>query len=281
MRSDAPPEVAYLIWLTGVGCDGCTAAMLEAAEPGIVDLIAGNVPDAPRVVVIHPDFVVESGAAYRAWLERAAAGDLTPFLLVLEGAVCDEARAGAGSFSRLGTRADGRAMTTADWLDRLAPRAEAVVAIGSCAAWGGIPAAAGGTVGAHGLDEHLGRDFKSRGGLPVVNVPGCAPPGEGFIETLIYVFLHLAQLVPLELDEQRRPRWLYRQPTQPLPPRTDYPTAAGFDLTRRPAVMCPVPAVGWMSRLGGCARVGGSCIGCTEREFADRFLSLARPDPFH
>jgi hydrogenase small subunit len=113
----------------------------------------------------------------------------------------------------------------------------------------------------------------------VINVPGCAPTGEGFIETLVYVFLHLAQLVPLDLDEERRPRWLYSHETYPLPPRVEYPPAAGFDLSNRPTIKCPVPVTGWMRGFGGCARIGGSCIGCTERDFTDRHLALARPDP--
>jgi hydrogenase small subunit len=141
------------------------------------------------------------------------------------------------------------------------------------------------------LEDYLGRDFRSRGGsdgsadstnsfgLPVINVPGCAPTGEGFIETLIYVFLHLARLVPLDLDEERRPRWLYNHDTYPSPPRLEYPPAVGFDSLSRPAVKCQVPITGWSRSYGGCARVGGSCIGCTERGFADNHLALARPDP--
>jgi hydrogenase small subunit len=133
-------------------------------------------------------------------------------------------------------------------------------------------------VGAQGLDDYLGRAFRSRGGLPVVNVPGCAPAGAGFIEALIYVFLHLARLVPLELDQERRPRWLYHHQTRPSPPRAEYPAAITHNLADRPAVLCQVPLTGWLNNFGGCTRVGGSCIGCTERDFVERFLPLARPD---
>lgn len=272
-------EAVYLIWLNGAGCDGCTVAMLGASEPGIEDLILGNVPDAPRVMLLHPELAMESGDVFRASLERAAEGLLAPFVLVLEGAVTDERRAGEGSFSRWGETPDGRPMTTEMWIDRLAPRAEAIIALGSCAAWGGVPAADGNVIGAKGLGEYLGRDFRSRGDLPVINVPGCAPTGEGFIETLIYVFLHLAQLVPLDLDEERRPRWLFNHTAYPLPPRVEYPPAVGFDLSNRPVVKCPVPVTGWMRTFGGCARVGGCCIGCTEPDFVDQYLSFARPDP--
>src|SRR5205823_3141319 len=96
----------------------------------------------PPVTLVHPTLSLASGVAYRALLDEAAAGSLGPFVLVLEGSVLDESRAGEGSFSRLGEDA-GRPLTIAAWIDRLAPRAEAVVAIGSCATWGGVPAAAG------------------------------------------------------------------------------------------------------------------------------------------
>jgi hydrogenase small subunit len=271
-----PLETLHLIWIAGASCDGCTMAMLGATEPGLEDLLLGRVPDTPPVTLVHPVLALESGEAYRAYLERACSGELGPFVLVLEGSVLDESRAGQGSFSRLGVQ-DEQPLTTAAWIDRLAPRAEAVVAIGSCATWGGIPASAGSPTGAMGLEAYLGRHFHSRAGLPIVNVPGCAPAGDAFIETLVYIFLHLAHLVPLELDEERRPRWLYNEATHVRPPRADYLPPQVYDAAGRPTVGCPVPSQGWMRGIGGCGRVGGACIGCTARDFTDRYLPLARP----
>jgi Ni,Fe-hydrogenase I small subunit len=71
-------EVLSLVWIGGASCDGCTMAMLGAAEPGIEDLLLGRVPDAPPVMLLHPALALESGDAYRAQLNRAAAGQLTP-----------------------------------------------------------------------------------------------------------------------------------------------------------------------------------------------------------
>jgi Ni,Fe-hydrogenase I small subunit len=101
------------------------------------------------------------------------------------------------------------------------------------------------------------------------------PSEEAFVETLIAVCLHLARLVPPELDDERRPRWLYNELARPQPPRADYMPAAAYDVARRPAVGCPVPRHGWMKGFGGCASVGGCCIGCTAPDFADRYLRMA------
>jgi len=141
-----------------------------------------------------------------AQLESAASGALSPLIVVIEGSVFDPVQAGDGFFSGMGER-DGRPCTVTDWLDRLVPQATAVIAIGTCATWGGVPAAAGNPTGAMGLTDYLGSEFRSQAGLPVINLPGCAPPGDNFIETLIYLLLHLRNEVLLELDDLNRPRW--------------------------------------------------------------------------
>ena len=57
-------------------------------------------------------------------------------------------------------------MTTSEWLDRLAPKALAVVAVGTCATYGGIHAMAGNPTGAMGVPDYLGWDWKSKAGHP-------------------------------------------------------------------------------------------------------------------
>lgn len=255
-----------LVWLAGGSCEGCTMAMLGARHPSLEALLHGALRDLPPVRLVHPFLAFEAGGAYLAQLEHAAAGQLDPFVLVFEGAVFAEARAGDGWFARLGTSGT-RPLTVRDWLLRLAPLAVAVVAIGTCATWGGVPAAAGNPTGATGVGAVLGAGFRSRSGLPVVNVPGCAPHGEGFLETVCDLVLHLEGSVPLELDEWGRPRWLY--PAEAIVGLPGRPVAG----ERGPAVVgCCVPRRGWMSGVGGCTGMGGPCIGCTVPEFVDRYL---------
>jgi hydrogenase small subunit len=270
-RAAAPAAsgTVSLVWLAGGSCEGCTMAVLGARGPSLEALLQGALADLPPVRLVHPFLALESGAAYLGQLERAAAGQLDPFVLVFEGAVFAEPPAGSGWFARLGQRA-GRPLTVRDWLLRLAPQAAAVVAIGSCATWGGVPAAAGSPTGAIGVGALLGPGFRSRAGLPIVNVPGCAPHGEGFLETIADLVLHLEGAVPLELDELGRPRWLYPPEAVPGPPGQPVESARGTI-----ALGCPVPRRGWMNGVGGCARVGGACIGCTAPDFVDRYLALA------
>jgi hydrogenase small subunit len=243
-------------------------AVLGAGAPGIEKLILGNVSGLPTLQLIHPLFVLESGDFYLARLEKAVQGETQPLILVVEGSIFKRNDIDAGFYSGMGEQ-DGRPQTISDWLDKLVPQATAVIAIGTCATWGGVPAAAGNPTGAMSLGEYLGRDFRSTADLPLINIPGCAPPGENFVETLIYLLLHFTQQVPLELDETNRPAWLYRQQTtlqSANPSLPDYQTEIVID--------CRVPEQGWMNHVGGCSNVGGSCNGCTMPGFPDQYLTL-------
>ena len=81
-------------------------------------------------------------------------------------------------------------MTTSEWLDRLAPKATAIVAAGTCATYGGIHAMAGNPTGAMGVPDYLGWDWKSKAGIPIVCVPGCPIQPDNLSETMTYLLYH-------------------------------------------------------------------------------------------
>ncbi len=132
-------------------------------------------------------------------------------MLVLEGSVPNENIKKEGYWAAMGTDPDtGQPITTNEWIDRLAPKALAVVACGTCATYGGIHAMEGNPTGAMGLADYLGWDWKSKAGLPIVNVPGCPVQPDNMMETLLYLLYQVAGLAPMiPLDDQLRPTWLF------------------------------------------------------------------------
>ncbi len=284
-------RVVHILWMTsGLGCDGDTVALTAATSPSLEDLIRGTIPGTPPIMLYNPWTALESGDAFvRHWYD-AEAGRLSPFVLVIEGSVPNERLSGEGHWAGFGVDPDsGQPIPTTTWIDRLAPGAAAIVAVGTCAAYGGVPAMRNNPTGAMGVGDYLGRSWRSRAGLPVVNLPGCPVQPDTITETLLALAMRIAGISPeLALDELGRPRWLFDRTVHEgcdrvgLAERGDF--ADGFDDggclvklgCKGPVVKCSVPTRGWVNGIGGCPNVGGICIACTSPGFPDRFMPFAQ-----
>ena len=145
------------------------------------------------------------------WWHKADRGELDPFVLVVEGSIPNEAIKEEGYWCGFGNNpATGQPMTTNEWLDRLAPKATAILAAGTCATYGGIHAMAGNPTGAMGVPDYLGWDWRSKAGLPIVCVPGCPTHPDNLSETILYLLYQVAGQAPMiPLDEALRPTWLF------------------------------------------------------------------------
>ena len=100
-----------------------------------------------------------------------------PFVLVLEGSIPNEDINREGFWAAMGVdAATGQPIPTVDWIKKLAPKALAVVACGTCATYGGIHAMAGNATGAMGLADLLGWNFRSAGGHPHRECPRLPGP---------------------------------------------------------------------------------------------------------
>ena len=198
----------------------------------------------------------------QAWYD-AEAGKLDPFVLIIEGSIPNEEINGEGHWAAMGVDPEtGQPITTNEWVDRLAPKAAAVVAIGTCATYGGIPAMKNNPTGAMGLPDYLGWNWKSKAGLPVVCIPGCPAQPDNTTETLLYLVLHLAGLAPApELDEALRPKWLFGRTVREGCNRAGFTEQGKFATEygddprclvklgcKGPVVKCNVPVRGWVER---------------------------------
>src|SRR5215813_4649437 len=284
----------HIVWITaGLGCDGDSVAITSATQPSIEDVLLGAIPGLPKVHLHNPVLAYEVGDDFMQYWYQAEQGQLEPFILVVEGSVPNEKIKSEGYWAAFGTdKATGQPITTCEWIDRLAPKALAVVAIGTCATYGGIHAMAGNPTGAMGLPDYLGWKWKSKAGIPIVCVPGCPVQPDNFMETVLYLLYQAAGLAPMiPLDENLRPTWLFGQTVHEGCDRAGYYEQADFAAEYGspkcivklgcwgPVVQCNVGKRGWMAGIGGCPNVGGVCIGCTMPGFPDKFMPFLDQPP--
>jgi len=282
----------HVFWLEGMGCDGCSVSALTATTPALEDLARNVIPGVPGIVLHHPMLGEDAGPAFLEPYARAAAGQLgAPYVLVVEGSIPDDQFIDRGAFATLGARSD-RPVKVTDWVIALAPGAAACIAIGTCATWGGIPAAAGNITGSMGLMDFLGLDYRSQRDIPVVNVPGCAPVGDNFTETLKELLRHLDGTMPLpEFDELGRPAWQFGETVHRHCMKAGYYEEGVFAEEPGddqclveigcwgPVVQCNITERGAFKHMGGCMIAGGACIGCTMPGFPDKYSPFYKAPP--
>src|SRR3982074_1957590 len=171
----SPVSDVHILWITaGLSCDGDSVSVTAAEQPSIEDVLLGAIPGLPKVHLHNPVLAYENGDEFRRFFYEAELGMLDPFVLVVEGSIPNEKIKEEGYWAAVGTNSDtGQPITTCEWIDRLAPKALAIIGAGTCATYGGIHAMAGNPTGAMGLADYLGWGWRSKAGLPIANVPGC------------------------------------------------------------------------------------------------------------
>jgi hydrogenase small subunit len=272
--------MANLLWLQGGACSGNTMSFLNAEEPTACDLVN----EFGIRILWHPSLGVELGDGVKQILEDVIAGRTPLDVFVFEGTVVN-APNGTGQWNRFA----GRPMK--DWVQEIADVARYVLAIGDCASWGGIPATAPNPTDSEGLQflkrangGALGAEFRSRAGLPVINIPGC-PAHPSWI-TQVLIALVTGRGAEVELDELQRPKTFFTSFTQTGCTRnmhyaykvsaTEFGQRKGclfYDLgCRGPMTHSPCNRILW-NHQSSKTRAGMPCLGCTEPEFP--FYELA------
>ena len=176
-----------VIWLELQDCAGNSEAILRSDAPTIDELILD-------VLSLEFNETIMAAAGHQAeeHLEEAMHTFKGKYLCVVEGAI---PLAMDGLYGTIGAHGE----TFKDHLIRVAKDSAAVVAVGTCATFGGVPAASPNPTGAVGAQDVVK-------GKPIINIPAC-PANPANITGTILHFVLTGQIP--ELDHLNRPKFAF------------------------------------------------------------------------
>ncbi len=173
-----------VIWIHAQECTGNSESLLRAEHPTIEKLILD-------IISLDYHETLFAAAGHQAEAARLAAMEKNKgkYLMVVEGAIPMK---DGGIYSKTAGK------TSLELVRETAAGAAAVIAIGSCASWGGMQSAPPNPTGAVGVGEALGRT--------VMTIPGCPPSPYNFLAAVVH-FLTFTKLPPM--DDKGRPLFAY------------------------------------------------------------------------
>ena len=242
-----------VIWLSGASCTGCSISLLNAVNPTIDQALINTIS-----LKYHPNLMAASGDM--AVAAANAAANAGGYVLVVEGAIP------TGNAARYCYVWDegGHSVTMADAVRNLAARASLVVAVGTCASYGGIPG--------RNLDSNV-QGVGAFLGRQVVNLPGCPSHPDWIIGTLVKAIAGTLG----SLDSNGRPLVYYpREEIHEHCPREEREEAHRFGLDgyclkelgcKGPSTHADCATRKWNNGQNWCIGVNNLCLGCTEPSF--------------
>jgi len=193
-----------VIWLQFQECTGCTESLLRTSHPDVGELILDLIS-----LDYHETLFAAAGHQIEEALDQAMKANAGKYILIVEGAIPVK---DGGIYCQIGGK------NAVDIVKTVADKAGAIIAIGSCASWGGIPSASPNPTGATGAPEVLK-------GKTVVTLPGC--PANPY--NLLGVALQYATFGTLPaLDEKARPKFAYARVIHDDCPRRPHFDAGRF-----------------------------------------------------
>jgi hydrogenase small subunit len=254
-----------VIWIQGQGCTGCSVSLLNSVSPPIADVLLKVIS-----LQFNPTVMASEGEIAMENLYATAKEYKGRFSIVVEGAIPTAAE---GKYCIIGEMGH-KEITMVDIMKEMGPMAGSVLAVGTCAAYGGIPAAEGNVTGATGVMDF----FKAEGiKTPVVNIPGCPPHPDWIVGSIVHL---LEKGIP-ELDDAGRPTLFFGENIHDNCPRLDMydegemsatlsdPKGCRMDLgCKGPDTYADCYKRKWNSGLNWCVD-NSVCIGCVEPGFPD------------
>ena len=260
------------IWFQASACSGCVVAALNGVAPTIRDLIVDQLAPGHHVSLrFQPTIMAGSG---KLALEVLAATEESKdgYLLIVDGALPTGANGLYG-------RAAGRIAESTMYRRalELAEKATAIVAMGTCAAYGGMHAARPNPTGCISVSEALAKAGIVR---PVVNVAGC-PPHPDWFTGVVGQALLFGWPTADQVDAAGRPKRFFGRLLHDLCPRRGefeahkFAKAIGepgclYELgCKGPWTHADCPEREFNSGTNWCVKAGSPCHGCVEPFFPD------------
>jgi hydrogenase small subunit len=181
------PQRPPVIWLSAQACTGCTESLLRAEHPTIEQLIL-------EAISLDYHETLNAGAGHQAedYRHHSMEQNKGKYVLVVDGSIPLK---DGGIYCQVAGR------PIVDHLNELAAGAAAIIAIGSCSSWGGVPSSDPNPTEATAVSKII----KDKA---VVNIPGCPPNPYNFLATVLH-FLTFGRLP--ELDAKNRPKFAYNR----------------------------------------------------------------------
>jgi len=263
-----------VIWLQGAACTGCVVSLLNSFSTSIHTVLLRELTPGKHVSVrfLMPAMAGQ-GQQVIDVLADTAGGD---YLLVVDGSI----QLGHPLFATIGEKA-GREAPMSQKAAELARSAIAVVAMGTCSAFGGIPSGHPNPTGAVSISELLAREKINK---PVINIPGCPPHPDWLIGTLTAVMRY--GLDAVKVDELGRPTEFFGALIhETCPRRADFDAGKFARAFGQPGCMYELGCKGpvtyadcpkrmFNSGTNWCIGAGSPCHGCVEPGFPDRLSPL-------
>ncbi len=252
---DRPP----VIWLSAQECTGCTESLLRAHHPTlehlILDMISLDYHEALQAGAGHQAEAAKDQSIKRNWGK---------FILVVDGSIPTK---DGGVYCMVAGR------PILETVKETAEGAAAIIAIGSCSSWGGVPSSGPNPTEARGLKDILPEKT-------IITIPGCPPNPYNFLSTVLYL---LTFGKPPQLDDKGRPKFAYGRLIHENCERRPHFDAGRFALEfgdfghrlgyclyklgcKGPETYANCPQIGFndLGEASWPVGAGAPCFGCTE-----------------
>lgn len=265
----ASPQRPPVVWLSFAECTGCTEALLRTTYPWIDTLLLDTVS-----LDYHEAIMAPSGEAAEKSLQETLTKYPGKFICIVDGSI---PTADNGVYGMIGGK------TFLEIAKDVCPKALAVLCVGTCSSYGGVPAMNPNPTGAKSIKEAIGID--------TVNIPGCPPNPINMVGTIVN-FLLFGKLP--DVDQIGRPLFAYGKLVHDQCQRRSHfemgefapsfqsdEAQQGFCLyelgCKGPETYNNCPSVKFNEGTSWPVQGGHPCIGCSEPGFWDKLSPFYKP----